>query len=174
MLTRAFYESRVRGKFGPLVLLTLQKKCLRRNREAGITSFLFHDHHRIFQVLEGEDAQVQTTLKRISAATTHQDVKIRAIMRSERREFQTWHFGATNVDDPDYKRAANAGHVRDFFGLDVLQADRILSIVASRKRRAVKAETQNALFRNFDARKTLEGMPTMARLRREEVRAEAS
>ncbi|MEM7441632.1 MAG: BLUF domain-containing protein [Pseudomonadota bacterium] len=164
MLTRAFYQSRIKGKFGPLVLLTLQKKCVRRNREAGVTSFLFHDHEQIFQVLEGEDAQVQAALQRINASTTHKDMKIRAVMRSEKREFETWSFGATNVDDPDYKRAANAAHVQDFFNLDVLQADRVLSIVASRKRRAVKMDSQNAFFRNLSARKTLQGMPKSVRL----------
>ena len=151
MLTRAFYESRITGRFGPLILLTLQRKCLQRNREAGITSYLFHDHERVFQVVEGEEDAVQDCLRRIGRSDLHDNIRIRAIMRCPERAFERWHFGATNIDDKDYRRVAVAGHMPDFFALDVLRAERLLSIVASRKRRAVKADAMAVALHNFAA-----------------------
>lgn len=149
MLVRAFYQSRIIGKFGPVSLLTLQRKCLERNREAGITSFLYHDEARIFQVLEGPGDAVDDCLARISADPVHDSLQIRAMMRSETAEFPHWHFGATTSEDPDFRRAANAAHVSDFFLLDVLQADRILSMIANRKRRATGSALYSVMFRDL-------------------------
>ena len=149
MLTRTFYESRLTGPFGPLVLLSLQKKCLRWNRERGITSFLFHDTQRVLQVIEGEAEDVEACMERIKQSPLHDNIKIRAMMRCPDRLFGHWYFGATHVDDVDFKRALTAGRLPNFFDLDILQAERVLSIVASRKRRAVKMDEFSIKVRNF-------------------------
>lgn len=138
MLKRLHYESRITGRLGPLALLTLQKKCVRRNIESGITSFLFFDRQRIFQVLEGETGDVDATMERIDSHRMHQNIKVRAIMRCSERKFTNCPFGVTTLHDAEFKRVMNAGMQRDFFKLDVLQAERFLGIIASRKRRAVR------------------------------------
>ncbi len=139
MYHRIFYESKIKGRFGPVALLSMQKKSARRNLDAGITSFLYYDKTRIFQVLEGEQAAVDETLTRITANKLHTDVKIRAILRCDARKFEHWAFGATHMADADFKRVMIASQQSDFFSLDVLQAERFLSIVASRKRRSMKS-----------------------------------
>jgi hypothetical protein len=150
MLNRIFYESRISGRFGPLALLALQKSATRRNLEAEITSFLFYDKCRIFQILEGETKSVEKTMARIVGNRLHKDVKIRANMRCDARNFSHWPFGATHIDDPDFRRVINASQQSEFFALDVLQAERALGIIASRKRRAVKLDEYAMKVRNFD------------------------
>lgn len=150
MLTRVFYQSRITGSFGPMVVLSLQTRCQKRNRDAGITSFLFHDHKRIFQVIEGPALQVGAAMQRIRDSKLHTQIEERAVMQSTTREFAQWSFGATNCDDPDYRRLALAGQVGNFFNLDVLAAERLLSMVASRKRRAMAADMRAVMSRNFD------------------------
>lgn len=153
MLNRIYYESRITGRFGPLALLALQKRCVRRNLEANITSFMFFDKTRIFQVLEGDSGAIDATMKRIVDNKMHSDVKIRAIMRCPERQFAHWPFGATTVHDADFKRVMNASQQSDFFALDVLQAERFLGIIASRKRRAVRMGEFAAKSRSFCASK---------------------
>ncbi|MEM6620193.1 MAG: hypothetical protein AAF631_12970, partial [Pseudomonadota bacterium] len=97
---------------------------------------------------------VEACLERIAGSPLHDRIRIRAMMRCEDRAFPRWSFGATNVDDRDFKRAANAGHFPDFFALDVLQAERLLGIVASRKRRAVKMDMVSVRQRNFHPTKS--------------------
>ena len=149
MLNRIYYESRIAGQMGPVSLLALQKKSMRRNVKAGITSFLFYDSERIFQVLEGDAEAIDKTMRRITANRLHEGVKIRAILRSNNRVFGHWPFGATHVRDPDFKRVMIASQQADFMALDVLQAERVLSIVASRKRRALKMDAMSDKMRQF-------------------------
>ncbi|WP_069299696.1 BLUF domain-containing protein [Neptunicoccus sediminis] len=152
MLKRLHYESRITGRLGPLALLTLQKKCVRRNIESGITSFLFVDRQRIFQVLEGETEDVDATMERIASHRMHKDIKVRAIMRCSERKFTSCPFGVTTLHDAEFKRVMNAGMQRDFFKLDVLQAERFLGIIASRKRRALRPEEFEASARRFHSK----------------------
>ncbi|PLS22141.1 BLUF domain-containing protein [Neptunicoccus cionae] len=151
MLKRLHYESRIAGRFGPLALLTLQKKCVRRNIEAGITSYLYIGKQRIFQILEGETGDVDATMERIVRHRMHKEIKIRAVMRCSKRKFSNWPFGVTTRHDPDFKRVMNAGMQPDFFKLDVLQAERFLGIIASRKRRAVRPEEFETTAKRFSA-----------------------
>ena len=157
MLSRVFYESRAISRFGPITLLGLQKRCVQLNLENNITSFMFSDQNRIFQVLEGAEEQVDATMARIVENKLYDNVKIRAIMRDSERKFQHWPFGATNLDDPDFKRVMNAGQMADFFTLDVLQAEKILGIIASRKRRAVKTDEYSVKLRNFSRQRPPRG-----------------
>jgi hypothetical protein len=149
MLNRVFYESRAISRFGPITLLGLQKKCVQRNLQDDVTSFLFSDQKRIFQVIEGPEKAVDDTMARIAANRLHDTLKIRAIMRGTERRFKHWPFGATSSDDPDFKRVMNAGQMKDFFALDVLQAEKVLGIISSRKRRAVKIDEYSLKLRNF-------------------------
>jgi hypothetical protein len=139
MLNRVFYESRAISRFGPITLLGLQKRCVQLNLENDITSFMFSDQKRIFQVLEGPEAKVDATMARIVDNRLHDNVKIRAIMRDSERKFQHWPFGATNLDDPDFKRVMNAGQI------------------ASRKRRAVKTDEYSVKLRNFSRQRPPRG-----------------
>ncbi len=161
MLNRVFYESRAISRFGPITLLSLQKRCVQRNLADGITSFMFSNQKRIFQVLEGPEDKVDATMARITDSRLHDTVKIRAVMRDTERKFQHWPFGATNTDDPEFKRVMTAGMMTDFFSLDVLQAERVLSIVASRKRRAVKVDEYSAKLRNFSRKRPPRGFFTV-------------
>lgn len=161
MLNRVFYESRATGQFGPITLLGLQKRCVQRNLKENITSFVFSDRQRIFQVIEGPDEAVEATMTRIAKNRLHTDLKIRAIMRGTDRKFKHWQFGATNSDDPEFKRVMNAGFMGDFFSLDVLQAEKVLGIIASRKRRAVKVDEYSAKLRNFSRQRPPRGFFTV-------------
>jgi hypothetical protein len=151
MFNRVYYQSKIAHKFGPLTVLSLQKKCLRRNTDDSVTSFMYYDGRCIFQVLEGLPEVVEATLSRIAANPLHRDIRIRAMMRCPERKFAHWPFGATHSSDADFKRVMNASQQSDFFALDVLQAERLLSIIASRKRRAVKVDQFSVKVRNFTA-----------------------
>ena len=140
MLNRVFYESRAVTRFGSITLLGLQKRCVQRNLADDITSFIFSDQKRIFQVIEGLEKAVDAPMARIAKNRLHDTLRIRAIMRGTERRFKHWPFGATSMDDPDFKRVMNAGQMNDFFALNVLQAEKVLGIISSRKRRAVKMD----------------------------------
>lgn len=157
MLNRVFYESRAISRFGPITLLGLQKRCVQRNLAEDVTSFMFSDQKRIFQVLEGPEQAVDATMARISNNRLHENLKIRAIMRGTERKFKHWPFGATSMDDPDFKRVMNAGLMSDFFALDVLQVEKVLGIIASRKRRAVKVDEYSLKLRNFSRQRPPRG-----------------
>ena len=157
MLNRVFYESCAVGRFGPITLLGLQKRCVQRNIKDDVTSFMFSDQNRIFQVVEGPELAVEATMTRISENRLHENLKIRAIMRGTERKFKHWPFGATSSDDPDFKRVMTAGLMTDFFALDVLQAEKVLGIIASRKRRAVKVDEYSLKLRNFSRQRPPRG-----------------
>lgn len=164
MVSRVFYQSRIIGNFGPLALLGLQKKCSKRNIELGLSSFLFFDQTRIFQVIEGDSKAVDDAMVRIAGNKLHDDLKIRAIMNCNERKFKHWAFGGTNYDDTDFKRAMNASQQNDFFTLDVLQAERLLYMIASRKRRALKVDDYSVKLRNFSGIKEPRGLFSAAKL----------
>jgi len=153
MFVQTVYESKITGSFGPLVLLALQKSSVTRNRELGITSFLYHDDRRIFQVVEGEADVLHDTMGRIGTSLQHDEIKVRASMRCKKRSFPRWYFGATNAEDPHFKRVFRALKKPTFFNLDVVDAIQILQMVASRKRRAVKMDQFSIKVRNFNQSK---------------------
>ncbi len=153
MFVQTIYESRITGKFGPLVLLALQKSAIVRNRELGITSFLYHDGERIFQVVEGEPDVLTSTMGRIGASDLHNNIKARAMLRCEKRSFPHWYFGATHSEDPHFLRVYRALKKPPFLKLDVLEAVQILQMVAQKKRRAVKMDQFSIKVRNFNKNK---------------------
>ncbi len=153
MFVQTVYESRITGNFGPLVLLALQKSAVVRNRELGITSFLYHDTERIFQVVEGDSDVLTSTMGRIQASNLHTDIKARAMLRCEERSFAHWYFGATHAQDPHFLRVYRALKKPPFFKLDVVDAVQILQMVARKKRRAVKMDQFSIKVRNFNRNK---------------------
>ncbi len=153
MFVQSIYESRITGSFGPLALLSLQKLAMTRNCKADVTSFLYHDKILIFQVVEGKPGNVAEIMDWIGKSRKHKDVKVRAILRCNRRSFPHWYFGATNCDDHHFKRVYGALNKPAFFNLDVVEAVQILQMVASRKRRAVKMDQFSAKTRNFKSNK---------------------
>ena len=157
MLNRVFYESRAVSRFGPITLLGLQKRRVQRNLKDDITSFMFSDQKRIFQVLEGPEKLLDDAMARIADNRLHDNLKIRAIMRGMERKFKHWPFGATSMDDPDFKQVMNAGLMNDFFALDVLQAEKVLGIISSRKRCAIKVDEYSLKMRNFSRQRPPRG-----------------
>lgn len=153
MFVQTIYESRITGNFGPLTLLALQKQAVMHNRKKGITSFLYHDNTRIFQVVEGRPSNLRETMGRIGGSDLHHEIKLRATLRCKIRSFPHWFFGATNARDPHFLRAYRALKKPAFFNLDVVEAVQILQFVASRKRRAVKMDQFSIKVRNFNANK---------------------
>ncbi len=158
MFVQTVYESQITGSFGPLALLALQKTAVIRNRERGITSFLYHDKGRLFHVVEGKPDTLEDTMARIGNSSLHKDIKVRAMLRCEKRSFPRWYFGATNADDPHFKRVYGALKKAQFFNLDVVEAVQILQMVASRKRRAVKMDQFSIKVRNFNRNKEPRGL----------------
>lgn len=150
MFLQTVFESKIIGSFGPLALLSLQKDAVVENQKLGITSFLFHDGARIFQVLEGKPDILDDTMRRIGTLSYHKNIKLRASMRCEKRSFPKWYFGATNDQDPHFQRVFRSLKKPSFFNLDVVEAIQILQMVASRKRRAVKVDQFSIKLRNVD------------------------
>jgi len=153
MFVQTIYESRITGDFGPLALLSLQKKAVTRNRDLGITSFLYHDTERILHVVEGRQDMLNETMGRIEASNRHTDIKIRSILRCETRSFPHWYFGTTTAQDPYFQRVFRALRKPAFFKLDVLEAMQILQMVASKKRRAVKMNKYRIKLHDFNENK---------------------
>ena len=97
MFVQGIYESRIASQFGPLVLLGLHQKAMKRNQEMGLTSFMYYDERRIFQVVEGERKKVSRMLGMIGRSALHDDLKVRAVLSRTERSFPHWPFGGQHT-----------------------------------------------------------------------------
>lgn len=149
---RISYRSTPCARFGPLVLLGLQRNCARRNLAVGITAFLYCDERGIFQVLEGPPCSVEEVVARIRRDSRHAGVEVLSEAACDARLFPRWAFGATNSGDREYRRAAHVIGCGDFWELDPAEAARLLSTVASRKRRQLQNDLER--FRTLDWRQS--------------------
>lgn len=83
-------------------LATIVAQSVRNNRRAGVTGLLWGDGKRFLQVLEGEDAAVQTVFDRIRADPRHRAVVVLHDRTVAAREFGEWAMVARRAGDtPD-------------------------------------------------------------------------
>lgn len=148
MFVQSVYQSQSRDPILGHRLFPFQNRAMEFNALNGITSFLFSDQSRIFQVLEGEPANVARAMDRIQASTFHANVKLRRLINVRQRQFEGWVLGTSNDRDPRFRRALGSLYRSDFFKIDTQQAVKILQIVASRKRRSFDFE---AFYRKLAA-----------------------
>ena len=71
----------------PAGILTASK---RNNARDGVTGLLWFDGHRFLQALEGEDAMVDRTFRRIKADPRHRAIVVLSNRSIEAREFGPW------------------------------------------------------------------------------------
>lgn len=72
---------------------------IRNNRKDGVTGLLYTDGVRFLQVLEGENAAVQTIFDRINKDPRHQAIVVLADRSVAAREFGEWSMARRGPDD---------------------------------------------------------------------------
>ena len=70
----------------------------RRNLRLGITGLLLYDAEHFFQLIEGEDAVVDTLFRAIAADTRHRDVRVLSEGPIARRSFAAWSMDYRRID----------------------------------------------------------------------------
>jgi Sensors of blue-light using FAD len=83
-----YISSAVRGTAVDMAAIVGQS--IRNNRRVGVTGLLWGDGKRFLQVLEGEDAAVQTTFDRIAADPRHRGIVVLHDRTIAAREFGEW------------------------------------------------------------------------------------
>lgn len=80
----------------------------RNNTRNGVTGMLLFCDDNFLQLLEGEDATVETTFERIKHDTRHADVRVLLNERVSQRAFKDWSMGFEKLQktsDPDAEAA---------------------------------------------------------------------
>lgn len=140
LIVQMVYQSTLARPLDPLTLLGILNTAKPANALGGVTSFMYHDATRVFQVFEGAQQAVKAAMERTAASRLHQNLKTRAIMRADNRSFPGYDFGTTHVDDPVFRQVHTTFANPGFFDLNVLDAIRTLRIVGQRKRRALNRD----------------------------------
>lgn len=84
------YVSSATPDAGSIDIQSILDSSRRNNRIAGLTGMLYADRRRFLQVLEGDEADVTATFKRIEADPRHRAVVVLSRRTIDRREFGEW------------------------------------------------------------------------------------
>ena len=90
---RVIYTSRASRLFSPQGIEGLSVTCRRKNAEAGLTGLLLYHEGQFFQVLEGEEEPLLTTMKRVIKDRRHESLKLLEHGAIAQRAFTGWHMG---------------------------------------------------------------------------------
>lgn len=72
---------------------------VRNNAATGITGLLVYLENQFIQILEGENAAVETTFERICCDFTHTDIKLLDLVAAPTRLFEGWHMACLDQSD---------------------------------------------------------------------------
>lgn len=112
MLCCLTYASRASRSFSLAEVQDLWLSSLRRNEIAGITGALFFGGEYFLQVIEGEEAAVETLFNRIRRDRRHRDIEIIAYNDIASRLFREWPLKLMNGSNSDKLRATfDYGHL---------------------------------------------------------------
>ena len=98
-MIKLVYASRSVARLDADALRELLSAARARNAEDGITGMLLYAHGSFLQLLEGDEAAVDTTFERISADDRHSDLRLLDRAPIEARGFGDWSMGFEEPDD---------------------------------------------------------------------------
>jgi hypothetical protein len=91
------YVSRAAGTITQESLLSLLQQCLTNNEASGITGMLLFGNDTFLQVLEGDEAVLNTVVDRIQKDSRHTKVHFLYRKPIERRQYEDWSMGFRRV-----------------------------------------------------------------------------
>ena len=100
MVRRVIYLSHTMSRLPDETLDRLLREIWERNLRDNITGMLLYKARTFLQVLEGEDAIVETTLERVFRNPLHSRMKIMSDCRNVPRLYEEWHMGFRRMTSP--------------------------------------------------------------------------
>jgi uncharacterized membrane protein (DUF373 family) len=97
-MIRLTYASTAIKDFSPENLLALLKTCRTNNAANNITGILIYSHGTFFQVLEGDEATVDSTFEIIKNDKRHKDVTVIEKLPITERAFPYWSMGFEKLE----------------------------------------------------------------------------
>jgi hypothetical protein len=91
------YVSRAAGAMSQESLLSLLQQCLGNNEASGVTGMLLYGNDTFLQVLEGEEAIVDTLVDKIRKDARHSEIRFLYRRPLERRQYTDWSMGFKRV-----------------------------------------------------------------------------
>ena len=119
-------------------LKELLASCRRYNAAHGVTGMLLYYNSIFLQVLEGDEAEVDALMERISKDPRHADIKMLRRREIEQREFPDWHMAFRRLTGEHFSTIPELSHVAGRGGedLDALASDdRVLERVVDHFRK---------------------------------------
>lgn len=101
-MIRLTYASTAVKDFSPENLLALLKTCRTNNGAKNITGILLYSHGTFFQVLEGDEAAIDSTFETIKRDTRHKDVTLIEKLPITERSFPYWSMGFEKLEGKDF------------------------------------------------------------------------
>ncbi|MGR8999624.1 MAG: phosphate-starvation-inducible PsiE family protein [Gammaproteobacteria bacterium] len=114
-MIRLTYASTALKEWSPEELLDLLKECRKNNGAKNITGILLYAKGTFFQVLEGDEATVNSLYSMIEKDKRHKDVTIIEKEKITERAFPYWSMG---FDKIDAKEISKMEGLNDFFEHD--------------------------------------------------------
>jgi len=94
-------------------LLELLKTCRTNNSAKDITGALIYLHRTFFQILEGDEQNVEETYEKIKKDTRHKDVTLIEKKSIAERDFPYWSMGFEKLDERDLNTFKDFPHFFD-------------------------------------------------------------
>ena len=143
-LTRLVYASRISEQAKPdlpAVVSDVLRVSRRNNKQLGVTGMLLTYDGFFVQALEGGDAHVRATLKRVDADPRHANVKVLGAEFPASRAFGRWAMCANtlSVADDDILRVLDKRGAFDPYVMSAGAALRLLKTIAGIQDRQVEA-----------------------------------
>jgi Arc/MetJ family transcription regulator len=100
-LTQLIYTSTAAREYDARELRTILDSAMRRNAQNSVTGMLMYSQGTFMQVLEGDDAAIDETMRRISLDKRHHSVFELSRETINEREFGRWSMGFYSLDGED-------------------------------------------------------------------------
>ncbi len=118
-MIRITYASTAKEEWSAEDLLKLLKQCRTNNGAKNITGILLYSNGTFFQVLEGDEATVESVYKTIEKDPRHKDCTLIEKQKITERGFPYWSMGFENIDA---KELSKMDGLNNFFEHDFTPA----------------------------------------------------
>jgi hypothetical protein len=98
---RLIYGSQATRDLGPDELVELLARARVRNEQVGLSGMLLYSSQSFLQVLEGDQAALTQTYRRISADPRHTNLRLLLDAEVSTRLFPDWSMGFDHVEDEE-------------------------------------------------------------------------
>ena len=128
------YVSTASVSFSRPELLSLLDKCRANNEKLNVTGILLLKNSNFMQVLEGDEAVVESLFEKISKDVRHRGILKLLSTHIDDRDFSDWSMAFRNLNDidvasyPGYSEFLNLSFVDSEFAADASRAKRLLKV----------------------------------------------